>query len=482
MHPAKAKACKAALEKEAKASNDAYEEAKAHVGVDRGFFAKDEKTLVVQTTGPAPYLPLLLARTPLAPLNPASVGGNPGVLAFHNYNFAGNGAYVLKSEAPKARDLGVEPTPFGVDLEKNPEYWNAANVPTPRIRGWVDRPSADMIEAYGNGDVMWLGSLTPAELAEVRAAREPGWKPGKMDAKLVEAYAKRYQALALGYYEQPMRGVYCLRFRCDTAPCDRKEIRQALASLVDRDALVKLVVGAKAKALTRLVPLGTPGASAEMPVPKLVPADAKKLWGDTEPPDGLKLFYRDEEANERAKNALYDAWQKTLQASVSARGGYYNDYQTELENGDFHVVLGMVQPSCDDPLAYLSLFESGSTVGATGWSDPTYDALVRGAYDPAAFAAKPPAEDLLKRSKDRAALDAAVKAAASGKLADLEALRLRLCFEAEALLLEECVVLPLWQPSEAGVVKSGVKGFAADASKARFAEPKPLVGVSCEGQ
>jgi hypothetical protein len=74
-----------ALKAQAKRSVAAADDAKAHLGVDRGFFAKDDKTLVVQVAGPSPWLLSLLARAPLVPARMKTLE-KKRELAFQGYN------------------------------------------------------------------------------------------------------------------------------------------------------------------------------------------------------------------------------------------------------------------------------------------------------------------------------------------------------------------------------------------------------------
>jgi len=89
-----------------------------------GVKALDEHTLEVKLTTPTPYFPKMVTHASTFPVNQKVVeaeGDNwtqPGKLV-------GNGAYVLKSH-----DLGVQ-----ISMDKNPNYWDAANVVMEHIKG-----------------------------------------------------------------------------------------------------------------------------------------------------------------------------------------------------------------------------------------------------------------------------------------------------------------------------------------------------------
>lgn len=101
-----------------------------------------------------------------------------------------------------------------------------------------------------------------------------------------------------------------------------------------------------------------------------------------------------------------------------------------------------------------------------------FDALVAGATDVAGFKEKPDAAAAALPAV-KAALDRASDAAG------LETLRRALLAEAEAMLLEEAVVVPLWFPVDSGLVRRGVKGVYTGGGdgKRSILDPQLLTGL-----
>ncbi len=81
--------------------------------------------------------------------------------------------------------------------------------------------------------------------------------------------------------------------------------------------------------------------------------------------------------------------------------------------------------------------------------------------------------------KDVASIQSLFAAAKPGDAASLEALRRGLLAEAEAILLAEAVVVPLWTTVDSGVVKKNVRGLSFQGSTPRnILDLIPLTGVT----
>ena len=449
MVPVKVKDIAAAIDKEAKAARASSEDAKSHVGKDRGFYAKDPQTLVVEVVGVSPWLPSLLARAGLAPVHLKTVERRRE-LAFQNYNFVCNGAYGNTGElAQFSKDS--PPPAFRVVLTKIASHWNAAAAPMEQIVCEVPsetEPDIDFIaKDWGSGSLQWAPIEIFQDLApKLRAAKVPGWKP----AKPTDAC---FGTLAQDLYEISGRGVYMLRFRC-TPPLDRPDVRKALASLVDRAALAKLTPTGSAPLAPRLVPSRVTGVLPNLPLPTFDSKTAKTLYGSKQLFPGENWLHFLFSGNDGAVgDTLVKAWKKpALPDDVTAYTASGSDLREQMDQGAWNAVLSAWLPDYDDPLAYLSGFTSGSPVGNTGWSDARFDALIRAAQDVAGFAAG----TIDPAIKDLAALQAQAKGGGDAA----EQVRRRLLFEAEARLLSEAVVVPLWTTVESGIVKAKVRGLS----------------------
>ena len=475
-----------ALKAQAKKSVEAADDARAHLGVDRGFYAKDDKTLVVEVAGPSPWLPSLLARAPLVPARMKSVE-KKRTGAFTD-NFATNGAYVSTTSFPSRTRDNAEMPAFNCRLFRNPGWWRAASVATTDIVllvGPNDIDADDAVLKYLAGDVHWIlaAGLGSRRAQNVLAAKDPAWKckvdPDKSGDKAkeqekCERETGKYRALAADAYEVSGSGVAFLRFNC-SPPLNKPDVRRALAATVGRAALVKAASGPTPPAATRFVPARVTGAVASVKVPSFDASKAKGWYGSKKlfEEQGFMLIAcpSDETA---VADLLAKQWKAALPDDASTWAGQDEDLRRRLDSGNWNAAIDVWSPRFDDPLALLSAFTSGNPVSGTNWSNPTYDALIKAAYDVQGFVAAPdPA------LKDVAAIQSLVAAAKPGDGASLEALRRGFLAEAETILLAEAVVVPLWTTVDSGVVAKNVRGLSFLGTTPRnILDLIPLVGVT----
>ncbi len=217
-------------------------DAESHVGVDRGFFASDDQTLVVRVNGPSPWMPSLVARAPLVPVNEKVVTSKRDWAFLKAENQVCNGRFVAASDF---RPQGTESDATGdtwavkASLFKNAKHHDAARTAADRVTVLVDNGADEVLRQYALGDVHWIvtSGITLDVERQIRACTAAGWKP---DPK---AAAQRYfQAAAADGYDQVSGRVKVLRFR-GAAPLDKKEARVAVASLVARADLAKRAAG-----------------------------------------------------------------------------------------------------------------------------------------------------------------------------------------------------------------------------------------------
>lgn len=477
MEPAKVKKIAAALEAASKTANDTYQETKTRLKAGQGFVAaKDGRTLVVRTPGYSPWLPSLLARAPLVPVHVATVEKSRRS-AFEKYSFVGNGAYLPSGESTeRERPDSTEPQYFKVVLEKNPLWWNAASVPSDRIEGHIDQSGDEVLRRYGLGEIAWAtADAFGPEFKKIRAAKAGGAATGDV------------QKAAPDFYETAVGSVCVLRFRCDRAPCDKLEVRRGLAALIDRAAIAKAMGAGAPPPAARFVPARTKGASASVPTPSWPAGDAKKMIGSAKLFDEGSWFIllcSNKASHDAASRVIGDRWRKELGFETSPSTaeeedlpGTEDDLPGRLRAGSFHAAISTWRAGYDDPLAFLAAFTTGNVEGSTGWSNAAYDALVKGAIDPAGFAVAAPNPAL----KDLAEVkNLADRAKASPSPETWDALRLRLCHEAEAILLAEAVVVPLWFPVESGVVRPKTRGLSLSTPTRSILDVHTLTGASAE--
>ena len=125
---------------------------------DLGVRAIDAATLEVKTPGPIPFLPALLTFTQFSPTPRATIEKfgqdwtKPG-------NMVGNGAYVLKDWQVNSK----------VVVEKNPKYWDAANVTPTRVTYLVEEDNTADLKLFQSGEDDFMLQLPPGTYAPLKA-------------------------------------------------------------------------------------------------------------------------------------------------------------------------------------------------------------------------------------------------------------------------------------------------------------------------
>ena len=225
---------------------------------------------------------------------------------------------------------------------------------------------------------------------------------------------------------------WCLVFNQNNRVLANASFRAALAGAAYSLDLAGQT-GSQYSTAAGLIPAGAQvdGTDYRSTAGQLLPtlSDAKGLYtaalAEGASPTGGQLTLLVPEGSEIAALAqtLNAAWQKQFSLFMSIETVPADQLQSRLNSGSYTIALAPLQLTRDDPLALLSRFETG---GFTGYANADYTRLCRNA------------------------------AAASGSE------RSALCAEAEALLLNDCVVAPLFGQNRQLLVAPGVTGLLYD--------------------
>ena len=109
-----------------------------------GVTAPDAQTVVIEMLTPAPHILDLMGAFQMSPFHKASyaAAGGPGVFIDPGL-VVSNGAYVIKEVVPQSHVL----------LERNPNYWDAANVKIPFVKYHVTEDVATELKRFQAGEI-----------------------------------------------------------------------------------------------------------------------------------------------------------------------------------------------------------------------------------------------------------------------------------------------------------------------------------------
>lgn len=366
-----------------------------------GVTAEDERKLTIRLHAPAPYLPSLLTMPVAVPYldNGAAEKGRFSDPA----RFIGNGPFVLAEWEPGSHIL----------LRRNPSFREADTVAVDEVRYYLASEPLTELNMYRAGELDITSAVPGSHVTQLRASHA--------DELRITPY------LAL----------YYLAFDLSEAPFDNAALRQALSMAIDRQALVR-VTGRGEQPAYGLVPDGVNNyAPARIEWRSLAPdgrlQKARELYaqaGYTEAePLELTLLYDAADIHETIALAVSEMWRKHLGVEVQLDKREWKSFlATREDRSDWQVMRMAWVGDFDHPAAFADLFRSSSPQNLPGYTNERYDRLL---------------------AEAEATTDVAAQ--------------MGLYAEAEALLLADAPIAPLYFYVSKHLVSPSISGFEDNA-------------------
>ena len=318
-----------------------------------GVKAVDAETLRVELETPIPYFLNLLTFYSFMPVPRHVIEGleSQGLntdLWTRPKNVVSNGAYVLKEWRFRRYMM----------FEKNPHYWNAEIVRTPRIKAMMVESYNTALNLYATGEMDFPGGNTslPAEFMD----HLKGYKDFRSDAYLA---------------------AYFYWFNTKEPPLDNLKVRQALSLSVDRQSIVTHVTRAGQIPTADLVPDGLAGYRG-LDRPRFNPQRARELLAEAGYPGGqdlpqITLIYNTSEGHKQIAEAVQQMWKEHLGIQVNIENLEWKVYLKKLEMMDFQVArMGWIG-DYPDPYTFLDLILPSSGNNHSNWLDERYAEMLK---------------------------------------------------------------------------------------------------------
>jgi oligopeptide transport system substrate-binding protein len=422
----------AALPREAERLRRAAESARARFGTSLGVYAPDPHTLVVELEAPTPYfLELTSFYTSFAvPRTALEKFGQSWTLPEH---IVSNGPFVL--EAWRVNDR--------IRLRKNPDYWGKGEVRAESIELYPVENVITAMNMFLTHEADWMPTLYPTDLAKELLQRPD-------------------------FYTHPSFSLYYYRFNTRRPPLDDVRVRHAINLAIDRPLIALSVLGLGELPADHFVPSGIPGYTSPPSAIRLDLERARQLLAEAGFPGGqgfptIGIVYNTVDMHKKIAEVISDQLRQNLGIDVRPYNQEWQSYVASVRAGQYDMARASWVGDYLDPNTFLDLWVTNGGNNQTGFSSPTYDALIRAAANVGRFAENPARLLARLEEPDKLADLLARRAQApdpAARRALLEQARMRLLAEAEAMLIHrEFPVMPIYFYVNLGFKAPGLRGL-----------------------
>ena len=375
-----------------------------------GVSAVDSKTLKVELDHPVSYFLNLMTFPSFCPINEAFATELGSEYALGADNLLCCGPFYMS-----AWDVGGNT----YQLKKNPSYYDADKVNLDEINFQIIKDPQQTMLAYENGTLDY-----------VRLSGDQIVKYQTMDGftRIEEGYL---------WYLSPNLNPKSEEYSCGL---ESENLRMAIALSYDKDVICYEILQDGSTPADFAIPnrlaIGPDGKDFRETSPLYLQTDkakAQEYWEAAKEELGvdevtIELLYDDSDSTPLIAQFLQSEIENNLPGVHINLKSQPKKSRTELmQNREYQLGLTRWGPDYADPMTYLDMWTTGSTYNYGEWSNEEYDKLIADANG-----------DLANRYEER-----------------WEALK-----QAEALVMEHAVILPVYQKGTAAMVRPGITGLA----------------------
>ena len=361
--------------------------------------AKDAHTLEITLKAPARQFLGLTAFQTLMPVNPKVVEKYPDWYT-SPINYVGNGPFILETWEHKQK----------ITLIKNPNYWAAGDIKLDKLEIYLLEDDNTAYAMYETGKLDFIERTPPQEIA----------------LKKKDADFRIFPDLSAEVYW----------FNTQRKPLDSPKVRKALAMSIDRAAIVQHVTQAGEKPAYAWVPFGFTDEPAEVDFREKGGnryftedvAAARRFLEEAGYPQGrgfpsLTLQFNSNERHRKTAEAIQEMWRQNLGIEIALAPKEWQVYMADQAAMNYDISRSGWGPDYLDPMTFMDVFLSGGGNNITGWSNSRYDSLI-------------------------------AQANGTGD----NSLRMKAMHEAEAVLMDEMPVMPLYFYVNDNLIRENIQG------------------------
>jgi oligopeptide transport system substrate-binding protein len=381
-----------------------------------GFRAPDGRTIEVTLRNPTPFLIKIIANHYAWHPVPIRVVLKYGALTQRSTQWTRAG-HLVSSGPFMLKEWKPQQR---IVVVRNPNYWDAKNV------------KLDEVDFIPTEDI-------PAE--------ERMFRDGQLDrtqeipVTKIATYRREHPELL---HIDPYLGVVFLRCNVMRPPLNDKRVRKALALGINRESLTRDVTrGGERPAYA----ISYPDDAGYTPRARISGslADARRLLAEAGYPDArgmpaIELLYNTSANNKQIVEAVQEMWRKNLGVNVALVNQEWKVYLDSQHTHDFQIERSGWIADYEDPHVFLEIWETDNGNNDSLWSNPEYDSLLH---------------DALRARDDKARFEAYQKM--------------------EAILVDECPVMPIYYYTRPYLMSTKVKGYWPN-----LLDDHPLKGIYLE--
>lgn len=321
---------------------------------DLGVKAVDEKTLEITLKQPTSFFIDLLTMWVFDPVQKATIEANGDKWTTKAETYICNGPFKISEISTGEK----------IVLEKNENYWDAANVKMEKITLRYILDNSTALTAYESGEVDGIRNIPTSDYARLKAE----------DA---------------GVCSVPNYGTVYYNINCEKEPYDDPLVRKALNLAIDRDDIIKNVVQLDATPAYNFLAPGyivdgkdiTEGVSDRGLSETANVEAAKEALAEAGYPNGegfptLKLSYYTDDSVKKTAEAVAQMLETNLGIDVEVNSAEWAVFYDDVLNGNYDVAAMGWTADYTHPMSFMPLLVTDDANNTGFYSNSEYDALV----------------------------------------------------------------------------------------------------------
>ncbi len=317
-----------------------------------GFKVVDERTLQITLHSPTPYFLALIIHSSWFPVH------LPTIKKYGNIDDRNNRwtrpQNIVGNGAFVLKEWKVN---SHILVEKSPTYWGPENVKLKKIYFYST-------ESYDTEERMFRAG----QIHTMKTCPQPK----------IEVYKKNRPELIHVY---PLLTTYYYRINVTRPPLNDKRVRQALAMAIDRKSIVENVARGEELPAYNLTPPDTAGYNCDSKISENL-NKSRRLLAEAGYPDGknfprFELLFNTLESHRSIAEAIQQMWKKNLNIDVTLRNEEWKVYLDSTHRLDYFIARAGWGGDYMDPNTFLDLWLTGGGNNETGWSNREYDQLIK---------------------------------------------------------------------------------------------------------